>query len=449
MAPVFRVGAHIGSGGFGSVEEAVRIDDDGNVIEDGLAQKKLLPQFEGDQEAVARFRREVRYLGEMEHPHVIPVVGRNLSASPPWFVMPKAECTLRDQLAPHSGDVGWITKTFTAVLEAMAYAHGARRVVHRDLKPENVLIVGGVPMVSDFGLGKRLDADTTRLTSTNIAMGTLAYMAPEQFRDAAHVGMAADIYALGKILGEMLSGKFPDIGRPRLEDFPVAFRGFIDRCTKDTPNDRYASGTDALAAFQLLVTGSGAVGETGEDIDDLIKKWEAKPFGSDAAEVEAIVGYLLARREDEEFYFRIVPRLPQDFVSQLVDERLGDFELILTAYNGHIEGGLPFDYCDVVANFYRHVFLASDDLGVRELVFDRLFELGPSHNRWHVGEVVGELLTGLDDQPTIAMVSEIVRAHPRAARWHEEYIDGVELPAEVKAAFDLQRPRSADGEIPF
>ncbi|MDP8942568.1 MAG: hypothetical protein M3N16_00355 [Actinomycetota bacterium] len=78
----FRFGAKIGSGGFGDVYEAVRIDDDDWVVESDLAEENLRPELESDEEALARFRREVRYLGDTDHPNVLPVVGRNLSASP-------------------------------------------------------------------------------------------------------------------------------------------------------------------------------------------------------------------------------------------------------------------------------------------------------------------------------------------------------------------------------
>ena len=440
MARRFRFGGHIGSGGFGTVCEAVRIDDDGNVIEESLAQKKLLDKHVGDLQAVARFKREVRYLAEMDHPHVVPVIGRNLSASPPWFVMPRAEKCLRDDLAMRRGDKQWAVATFSMILEAMSYAHSERRVVHRDLKPENVLIVQGIPMVSDFGLGKRFDAETTRLTSTNIGMGTIAYMAPEQFKDAARVGPPADVYALGKMLGEMLSGEMPDVGRPLLDHFPVEFRGFIDKCTRDDPRDRYASGADALSAFQLLVSGSGATGEISRSLDALLKSWEAAPLGEDSEEAGAIAKELISRQDDEEFYFKAVPRLPPGLIDQLINEHPTYFDAILKAYNRHIQGGLPFDYCDVVANFYRQIFLSTENRAHQQLVFQRLFDLGPSHNRWHVGEVVTELLTSADDDDTIAMIADVIRGDPYHARWYEGYIEGIEVPEKIRQAFDSLRP---------
>ena len=102
--------------------------------------------------------------------------------------MPRADTSLAHQLRAGPADEDWVISTFTSVLNGMAYAHSKRRILHRDLKPENIFFIGDVPMVSDFGLGKRLDPNSVNLTATNLPMGTINYMAPEQFNDAAHVG---------------------------------------------------------------------------------------------------------------------------------------------------------------------------------------------------------------------------------------------------------------------
>src|SRR4051812_42540804 len=95
----FRFGAHIGSGGFGDVAQATLVDDDDAAIGPPLAVKKLRDELVTNAEAVARFRREVRYLDSIDHPHVMPVIGRNLSDSPPWFVMPRASGSVADGIA--------------------------------------------------------------------------------------------------------------------------------------------------------------------------------------------------------------------------------------------------------------------------------------------------------------------------------------------------------------
>ncbi|MGE4427490.1 MAG: protein kinase [Solirubrobacteraceae bacterium] len=142
----------LGSGGFGRVHPASRVDDSGAVVDGDLAIKFLKPEWCQDQEALVRFGREVRLQQEaLDHPNVLPVVGRNLSADPPYFVMPRATHSLREELG-HGGiqDDSRMLVLFQAVLEGMAHAH-ERQVLHRDLKPENVLFVGGVPRVADFG----------------------------------------------------------------------------------------------------------------------------------------------------------------------------------------------------------------------------------------------------------------------------------------------------------
>lgn len=438
--PCFEFGGHIGSGGFGSVEKATLVDDNGDVIRAGLAQKKLLAQWVNDADALARFKREVRLLDEMSHPNVLPVVGRNLSDDPPWFVMPEAESSLAAELAAgQAGDRDWVLRRFTAILNGMAYAHSQRRILHRDLKPENVLVVDGELMVSDFGLGKRLDPNTVDLTSTNIGMGTMAYAAPEQFTDASHVGPQADVYSIGKMLGEMLTGVKPLVGRPRLEAFPSEFQSFIDRCTQDDPADRYANASDALVAFELLVAPAQSAptrvtAATSADFEEQLRRWEELPEGEDKDVVAPIAAFLEARREDEDFYSRTVPRLPPLLTQQLIDLCPSEFNRVLNAYNGHTQGTLPFEYCDVLANFYRQVYLHTDDPTHMRLILTRLIELGPTHNRWHVGDVVADLLKQSFEPPVATMAAEVINSDPSHARWFRPYVRNLQLPPPIAAA---------------
>ena len=436
------IGAHIGSGGFGTVDEVTRLNADGSVLQIGLVRKQLLEQYASDPDALGRFQREVRLLDEMSHPNVITVEGRNLSDSPPWFLMPRADSSLADELrAGHAGERAWVVEAFSGVLSGMAYAHNKRRVVHRDLKPENVLFIDGVPRVADFGLGKRLDPDTLALTRTDAVIGTVFYMAPEQFNNAAHAGTRADVWALGKLLGEMLTGVRQMPGRPALESFPDEFRGFIDRCTQDNPHDRYANAEDALAAFQLLVSGGGTTAQiSGEELEELLRRWRRSSGDRTNEVVAAISATLVMRRNDEELYFRVVPRLPRPLVTQLVSSQPAHFDVILQHYDQHIQGGLPYEYADVVANFYRHVFQSDPDLDHKRLVLSRLIILGSSHDRPPVGEIVAGLLGGITDQAVAEVAAEVVRAHPRDAIWFTPYVQSAMLRDPLRPAFRALEP---------
>jgi serine/threonine protein kinase len=159
----FRFGDRIGSGGFGVVRHATR-------VEDGLpfAVKHLLDEHTDDDDVVERFRREVRIQRGLERPNVLSIVGANLSASPPWFVMPIAERTLADEISDGL-DNERVIAIFRGVLAGFSYSHG-EGVIHRDLKPENVMMShDGTPMVSDWGLGKNLLSNSTALTTAQRA----------------------------------------------------------------------------------------------------------------------------------------------------------------------------------------------------------------------------------------------------------------------------------------
>src|SRR5262249_49932146 len=131
---------------------------------------------------------------------------------------------------------------FPGIAAGVSYSHG-NGVIHRDLKPQNVLFVRDgnrklIPAVADFGLGRFTDRDSTTLTLSSVSMGTFEYMPPEQLRgDSKHVDHRGDIYSLGKILYEILTGDlpFPGIDLPKV---PASFVYIVERATALRPEDR-------------------------------------------------------------------------------------------------------------------------------------------------------------------------------------------------------------------
>ena len=162
-----------------------------------------------------RFEREIRLAASLQHPHLVPVLNAGAAGDVVYYVMPYIE---GDSLAARIGRDGAlplddVIRILRDVLDALAYAH-ARGVVHRDIKPDNILLSGRHALVTDFGVAKAVTAAVegaggTTLTSTGMALGTPAYMAPEQAAADPRVDARADLYALGVVAYEMLAGRPP------------------------------------------------------------------------------------------------------------------------------------------------------------------------------------------------------------------------------------------------
>jgi len=230
-----------------------------------------------------RFSREIEVAARLQHPHILGVLDSGNADGFFYYVMPFVEGeTLRDRLA-RTGElpVADAVRLLSEVAEALAVAHRAG-VVHRDIKPENVLLSGRHAMVMDFGVAKAVTeaTDDHQLTSTGVALGTPAYMAPEQASADPHMDGRVDIYALGVMGYEMLAGHTPfpglnpqqtlaahvtqvpvPVGQQRAGLAP-ALDAAIMRCLAKRPADRFQSADELAAALEPLAGSSGGVTPT-------------------------------------------------------------------------------------------------------------------------------------------------------------------------------------------
>jgi len=229
-----------------------------------VALKVLLPT--ADPDLLARFEREAKVLGRLNSPGIVRLLDYGSDRGRAYLVQelcPDGDLAgvlkKRGHLAPEEA------RALTIQLcEALAAAH-AVGVVHRDLKPANVLMVGGQPKLTDFGLARAKGIDRASLTETGVFLGTPAYMAPEQLLDAREVDQRSDVYALGVILYELLSGGLPFGGssplaiadavlhgqpKPLPSSIPADLRAVVFGALSREPQKRYGSAAQLAIALQ-------------------------------------------------------------------------------------------------------------------------------------------------------------------------------------------------------
>ena len=235
-----------------------------------------------------RFRREILLVAKLQHPHIVPVHAAGELGGLPWFTMPFVDGeSLRARLA-REGElpISEVLRLLRDVASALTYAH-AQGVIHRDIKPDNVLLSVGSAIVADFGVAKALsesvtDGDQSHLTSLGIALGTPAYMAPEQASADPAMDHRVDIYAFGVMAYEMLAGRPPFIGRSPQALFaahvneppvpvqalrpsvPPALAALVMRCLEKHAADRPTQADDVLHALDSMSTPSGGTLPTTE-----------------------------------------------------------------------------------------------------------------------------------------------------------------------------------------
>ena len=271
LADRYRLDRELGRGGMAVVYLAHDLRHDRPV-----ALKLLLPEL-ATSLGPDRFQREIRFAARLQHPHILTVLDSGEDAGRLWFTMPFVDGeSLRDRLRREQQlpeDVA--QRIADEAARALEYAH-EHGIVHRDIKPENILLTrDGSTLVADFGVARALTGSDHKLTETGMAVGTVAYMSPEQASGGA-VDARTDIYALGSLLYEMLAGEPPFTGptaqailakrvlepvphvRTLRDTVPAPVEQTITRALAKMPADRFATAAEFARALQAASTTSGS-----------------------------------------------------------------------------------------------------------------------------------------------------------------------------------------------
>ena len=308
LADRYRIERELGAGGMATVYLAHDLRHDRDV-----AIKVLKPEL-AQSLTGERFLREIAITARLNHPHILALLDSGAAASGEllYYVMPVATGqSLRDRLAERGPlPVADALRVASDVTEALAHAH-AHGVVHRDIKPDNILLSDGHAIVVDFGIAKAVGiaresaTDDATLTSAGTSLGTPAYMAPEQAAGEDDVDHRADLYAVGVMLYEMISGAPPFTGTfqhvvvakmakdapglgARGSTVPPALAQLVARCLARDPAQRPATADALLLQLRALMQPSASA---------MQRQSQTMRIGAGVVLVAAIVGGVLFVRD--------------------------------------------------------------------------------------------------------------------------------------------------------
>ena len=276
LADRYTIERELGAGGMATVYLADELKHDRKV-----AVKVLRPEL-----AAAlgpdRFPREIRILARLQHPHILPLLDSGEAGGFLFYTMPFVDGeSLRERIDRDGAlPVPEAVRIMREVADALAAAHAAG-ILHRDIKPGNVMLSGRHALVMDFGVAKAVsDAGGEKMTTIGVAVGTPTYMSPEQATGSEHLDARSDIYALGLLAYELLTGKPPFQGKsaqailsaqvlerpmPVTEARAAVSAGlgdFVMKCLEKAPADRWQTTDELVPLLEALATPSGGITPT-------------------------------------------------------------------------------------------------------------------------------------------------------------------------------------------
>ncbi|HUP36101.1 MAG TPA: protein kinase [Candidatus Limnocylindria bacterium] len=315
LAGRYTIESELGRGGMATVYLA-RDERHGRLVALKLLRPELVPD-DGPSLAAARFQREIEFAARLSHPHILPLFDSGEAAGLLYYITPYVDGeTLRERLRRTGRlPLAETLRLLREVARALAYAHG-HGVVHRDIKPPNILLnKEGHALVADFGVAKGLaavqgaaGAPQAELTEGTLALGTPAYMAPEQVTGGPGVDHHADLYAFGALAYELLTGAPPFAGRPRHEqlaahlselpepvavrqpDVPEALVDLVQRLLAKRPEDRPGDASEVLQVLDAVQAGRAAPARRGRHV-----RWRASIGGAALLAVSAVAVLVFGR----------------------------------------------------------------------------------------------------------------------------------------------------------
>jgi eukaryotic-like serine/threonine-protein kinase len=430
-APGYEILGELGRGGMGVVYLARQVD-----LKRRVALKMILAGFHADSRERARFRTEAEAVARLQHPHIVQIYEVGDLDGRPFFSMELVDGGSLDRtIAGTPQPPTRAAQLVETLARAMDHVH-RHGIIHRDLKPSNVLLtVDGVPKITDFGLAKLLDLGPGE-TPTDAFIGTPSYMAPEQASGQSRaIGPGSDVYALGAILYEMLTGRPPFRAETALDTAllvitqePVA----PTRLQPKVPRD-----LETICLKCLEKEPRRRYPDAGELADDLARFLAGEPIRARP---------ISAWQRGVKWAKRRPSAAALVAVSGVATLALLSLGLWFDAVERHRLEGLRAEARQLISRG-RVAFAAEDWQAARLHLASALAKLGPEPSLADAKAQVEPLLAVVNQRLADQGVADRRRARRRSfERWRDEVLFHGTMPVDVDAAVSMQRAESAARE---
>jgi len=399
----------LGGGGFGLVD-LVRAEDGQTYARKTFNVAQTMPS-DLVLNVKKRFAREAKTQSGIRHKNIVPVLHSELSADPPFYLMPAAICSLQDDLDKDKTLGGGWLRAIADIVAGLDELH-QMEIYHRDLKPQNVLKYQNTDgsfyyAVSDFGLIAMNESRLSVLTFTGMAKGTDYYTAPEITSDLRKASAQSDIYSLGCIIHEMV-GQGPRVPCHEIKE-AGDYGAILRTCTRAEVNRRFRSVRSVLDALVSVTT----------DVPTIVTQKGAE-FGNqlasgdplDEASWRALIDFVEDNADDDDIS-AVLNQLRLDQIMDLCQRFTTMADELGQRFSNWVRSrSFQFERCDSLANILE-LFVQHGNLETKAEALMALLDLGTSHNRWYVERKFTELSDKAMDSALARRLSVEFRAAGR------------------------------------
>lgn len=409
---------------------------------------KVIRDEPTDPERSLRFKREIRILRSLNSPYVVKILEFNDLVEPYWYEMEYAPHGDLKMLVPQlNGDIERVKGIFLQICQALHYLHSCeRQVVHRDIKSSNILIFDDEDSIkiTDAGLARFISRDSTTLTRPGQGGGTDLYMSPEQYSGLREADIRSDIYSLGIVLLEMLTGTPHASGIDLDLEVPAPFNRIVRKMIQRNPDQRYQTIQELLEDYSRRMTvfeNAYPFVHPELEFSRLLNEL-TNDSGLDGEKLGTIERILIEAGRDNEFVLDKLEEFPDNLLHKIAEQQPSAMRSLIGLYvnamtNIMKEGRFPFSQLNTWTNYLMKAYWLVEDSESKRLCLGYIAEMAWDYNQFYSQDKFVDMLSGFVDEVDINIAIDILLENSDYRQKAAQRLDDVRIATRLSVALHL------------